>query len=266
MKPTTIFALTLLAAVTALAQNDTSWVSHTGSDSNSCTLAAPCLTFQGAYATTNINGIVKALDAGEYGPVSITQAITIDGNGVGAVILATAGNGVTVNTPNPVAIRNLSIYVSGSFSFDGILVPSGNVTVENVSILGAPQAGVEIDGGTATVHGFTVTGAQYGIYVANAAAVIDDSVVRYASIGIRVVGISAVTHATIERSQMIGSNTGLWVTNFGAATTARISDNVISANATGTTATGGGQIITFRNNTWAANTADGSTPFSVSLK
>ena len=37
------FATTiLLAAVPALAQNDMSWVSHSGSDGNACTLAFPC--------------------------------------------------------------------------------------------------------------------------------------------------------------------------------------------------------------------------------
>jgi hypothetical protein len=59
---------------------------------------------------------------------------------------------------------------------------------------------------------------------------------------------------------------GLLVNNSGFAATARISDCVITGNATGVSTSGGGQIISFRNNTWAGNTTDGTTPFSVSLK
>ena len=70
MKYTLIFAVTLLAAVSAVAQNDLSWVSQrSGLDTNSCTITLPCKTFAGAYAKTNSGGIVKALDAGEYGPI-----------------------------------------------------------------------------------------------------------------------------------------------------------------------------------------------------
>ena len=76
-----------------------------------------------------------------------------------------------------------------------------------------------------------------------------------------------VTQALIERSRMISNATGLGVALGGAfAATARISDCVITANTTGVLTVGGGQIITLRNNTWAGNSTDGSTPFSISLK
>jgi hypothetical protein len=65
---------------------------------------------------------------------------------------------------------------------------------------------------------------------------------------------------------MNSNGTGLVVTNAGFAATARISDCVITGNTTGVQANGGAQIITFRNNTWAGNSTDGPTPFSISLK
>ena len=88
MKFASIFALTLLAAVPALAQPySTSWVSHSGVDNGACgSTSSPCKTFQGAYWNTNSGGIIKAMDAGEYGPIGITKPISIDGNGVGATI------------------------------------------------------------------------------------------------------------------------------------------------------------------------------------
>jgi hypothetical protein len=70
MNSTSVFALALLA-VPALAQPyGTSWVSHSGVDTGTCGLVAnPCKSFQIAIQHTNMNGIVKALDAGEYGPI-----------------------------------------------------------------------------------------------------------------------------------------------------------------------------------------------------
>ena len=74
MKYTSIFALTLLAAVPALAQPfDRTWVSErSGNDANNCLFAMPCLTFQGAYAKTNSGVIILAIDAGGYGPVNVS--------------------------------------------------------------------------------------------------------------------------------------------------------------------------------------------------
>jgi hypothetical protein len=113
-----------------------------------------------------------------------------------------------------------------------------------------------------------VTGAVQGIFIEDATATITDSIARYSSnVGIYVQGSSAATQVLIERSKMISStNEGLAVVNAGAAATARISDCVITGNFIGAAASGGGQIITFRNNTWAGNTTDGATPFSISQK
>src|SRR5712691_7310171 len=102
MKPTAIFALTLVAAVPAVALNNLTWVSQrSGIDNGTCgAITSPCKTFQTAHDNTNNNGIVKALDAGEYGFVSINKPIVIDGNGVGVEIEATSVNntGVFVST------------------------------------------------------------------------------------------------------------------------------------------------------------------------
>jgi hypothetical protein len=65
---------------------------------------------------------------------------------------------------------------------------------------------------------------------------------------------------------MVANSSGLVVQNSGAAATAWISDCVISGNTTGVATSGGGQIITFRNNALAGNITDGATPFSISLK
>ena len=77
----------------------------------------------------------------------------------------------------------------------------------------------------------------------------------------------APTQALIERTQIV-SNTvvGLLVQSTGAAAAARISERLITGNVFGIGTSGGGQIITFRNNTWAGNGIDGATLNSISLR
>jgi len=264
-------ACAALAAMPALALNDSTWVSHSGSDFPACgPIASPCATFQFAHNQTNSGGIVRALDAGEYGKVTISKPVTIDGNGVGASITTSGGSGivgVNVQTPGIVTIRNLAIHIGSCASACyGIYSANSDVDIENVSITGTLSWGVDVNGGTASIHGLTVRFAFYGIYVSDAIANISDSIVVGSTFGIYARGASLVTQALIERSRMFNNGTGLAAENAGAASTARISDCVITGNTTGVSTVTGGQIISFRNNSWAGNGADGTTPFSVSLK
>jgi hypothetical protein len=268
MKFASIFALTLLAAVPALALNDISWVASYGTDNNGCGVRdVPCRTFAVAVNSTRDYGVVRALDPGDFYPVAITKPITIDGNGFGTILAASSHAVVVLNTTGHVEIRNLAIHVLNACNgCDAINEVNSNLSIENVSITGAPNNGVTLNGGTAAIHSVTVTGAFNGIFVKDATASISDSVLRYSTFGIAVTGATAVTQVLIEGSKMTGNQLGLAVSNNSFAATARISDCVISGNTNGALATGGGQIITLRNNTWTGNTTDGSTPFSISLK
>jgi hypothetical protein len=274
MKCTSIFALTVLAAMPALALNDSTWVSRSGADLPACgPIASPCATFQFAHDQTNSDGIVRALDAGEYGKVTISKAITIDGNGVGAYITVTTFNGVGVNVQSSggVTIQNLTIHVTATCPGACYGIYAANpanpaLGIENVSITGAPGYGVDVAGGRARIHRLTVTGAAAGIYVQDATVDITDSTVGNSDYGIYVRGFTALTQALIERSKTSANGWGLYVENAGAAATARISDCVIFSNTTGVATINGGQIISFRNNSWVGNTNDGATPLSISLK
>jgi hypothetical protein len=70
-----------LPAVSAQAQAPRTFVSAAGSDSNPCSFAAPCRHFQAAVNATTLGGEVDALDPAGYGPITISQAITIEGQG-----------------------------------------------------------------------------------------------------------------------------------------------------------------------------------------
>src|SRR5207247_2763248 len=81
----------------ANAQATRTWVSGVGDDANPCSRTAPCKTFAGAISKTAVDGEIDALDSGGFGAVTITKAITIDGDSNLAGVLAAGTNGVNVN-------------------------------------------------------------------------------------------------------------------------------------------------------------------------
>jgi hypothetical protein len=87
----------LLSAVPARAQATRTFVSAAGSDSNPCSITAPCRHFQAAVTATAAGGEVVALDPANYGSFTISQAISIEGQGWSYVAPAATGNAITIN-------------------------------------------------------------------------------------------------------------------------------------------------------------------------
>jgi hypothetical protein len=90
-----------------------------GNDSNPCTRVSPCLTFAAALAQTTAGGEIDVLDPGDFGPVTITKAITIFGNAVG-------GASVAGTTPSPgtsgivISAGSSDVINLGGLTFDGV--------------------------------------------------------------------------------------------------------------------------------------------------
>src|ERR1700684_214008 len=85
-----------LAIAPAHAQATRTWVSGVGDDANPCSRTAPCKTFAGAISKTAAGGEISVLDPGGFGGVTITQSITLDGDGTLASILVASTNGITI--------------------------------------------------------------------------------------------------------------------------------------------------------------------------
>jgi hypothetical protein len=78
--------LCALPAVPAQAQAARTFVSAAGSDSNNCTnVATPCRHLAAAYAATAPNGEIFVLDPANYGSLTITGPVSIEGHGWAAV-------------------------------------------------------------------------------------------------------------------------------------------------------------------------------------
>ena len=127
-----------LPAVSAQAQAPRTFVSAAGTDNSTCSFAAPCRHFQAAVNATSAGGEVDALDPAGYGPIIISQGVTIEGQGWSYIAPPVNGNAITIN-----AI-------------------SGNVIIHGVSLNGVGITG-------------TTTGIQFN---SGASLTVQDSVVR----------------------------------------------------------------------------------------
>jgi hypothetical protein len=141
-----IAILTLGIASMAQAQATRTWVSGVGDDANPCSRTAPCKTFAGAISKTATGGEISVLDPGGFGAVTITKSITINGDGTLAGILAAGTVGVIINptSTSVVTLRNISIHGAGTGT-DGIRIFNGlKINLENVTIQGFTNQGIDI--------------------------------------------------------------------------------------------------------------------------
>jgi hypothetical protein len=105
-----------LHAAPAHADSAPFWVSHSGSDSNACTRASPCATFNRALSVTGDGGQVSCLDSGNYGEITINISVSIDCTGtVGAALFdsytsSTCTQAIRIDAPGKfVSLRGLNI-------------------------------------------------------------------------------------------------------------------------------------------------------------
>ena len=133
-----------LPAVQAQAQSPRTFVSAAGNDSNPCTFAAPCRHFQAAVNATSLGGEVDALDPAGYGPITISQAITIEGQGWSYAAPAANSPAITIN-----AVTG-NVYIHG-------------VSLNGVGITGLTTGIAFISGGSLTVRDSVIRNFNEGI-------------------------------------------------------------------------------------------------------
>lgn len=132
-----------LATFDAMATAQRTFAASNGSDSNPCSLTAPCRSFATAVAQTTAGGEVIVLDSAGYGAVTIAKSVSIIAPpGIYAGISVFSGAGVAINDPNAVVVlRGLSINGQGGLS--GIDIGAATeVHVENVTVSNMQGAGI----------------------------------------------------------------------------------------------------------------------------
>ena len=276
MKPIILTLAALIAGVAlspqeAEAQANRTFVSGHGSDTNPCSLSAPCRSFAQALTQTNAGGEITVLDSAGYGTVAINKAISItapDGieggittsSAVDAIDVS-AGGGDVVNlrglTLTGGGIGNDGINFTGGatlnvqncvirgFANDGITAVAGSLNVSDTIVSGNASVGVHIFAGGGVVLRVQATGNHSGVVVATAATVaIDGSVAaENAAQGFDALGGGTVT---LVNSKAINNGNGL--NSSSAGTRLELSGTTISGNAVGYFINTAGTMFTFGNN------------------
>jgi hypothetical protein len=222
-------ACLFLGTTVASAQATRTWVSGVGDDANPCSRTAPCKTFAGAISKTAIGGEISVLDPGGFGALNITKSITINGGGELASVLATQGNGISINAPDTavVTLRNLQINGAGLgaagirfntgaslivedvmvYGFEtGIETYAGNTTVNRANVSNNRLFGVHGRGGTLTVEGSMITANGVAVQATAGTVRLSDSSIYNNLTGF---GCGAGTLASAGNNRKAGNSGGL---------------------------------------------------------
>src|ERR1022692_2980696 len=138
--------LALIGALSAApAQAQRVFVAAQGSDTNPCTFAQPCRSFQQAHNTVAANGEIDVLDPAGYGSLTITKAISIQGHGFSGISVA-SGTGITINGAATDEVNLNGLIIDGeNIGSTGIRFNNGLfLTVENCVIRHVTGDGIDL--------------------------------------------------------------------------------------------------------------------------
>ncbi len=258
-------ALTFLAAPPVETGAARTWVSGTGDDHNNCTRTAPCKTFAGALVDlkTAPGGEINCVDAGDFGPVTITFSLTISCEAGTAGIQASSGTAIFINaaTTDVVTLRGLDINGQGGIAFGISVHSAGQVNIEKCAIRNFVAPGIDISTlstlflfVTDTVVSDNGTGAQ--LFNSNGS-------------GYKVASLKnvVITGSTFDALSLNGPNLyvnvaeSIFAGNGGNAVgvftggTVNVERSMLANNAAGLNAEGGGSIIRASGNNIYNNTS-----------
>jgi len=265
------------SASLAHAQATRTWVSGVGDDANPCSRTAPCKTFSGAISKTATGGEISVLDPGGFGGVTITKAITLNGEGTLASILVAGVNGIIVNAPSNAVVRIIDLKIIGlsqstSPGISGINFIAGkSLIVENTKIydfatscITASGSGLQVEVSNSTLsncnNGLVVNGGAKGV-IRNSDIVMNATAgVVAGQTGVGAGGIVEVDSCTLgfNGTGALGGTNGF----------VNLANNLVTFNTLGVNANGGG-ISTFVDpvgsttgltNRFVNNTSDGIIP------
>ena len=214
-----------LEGAPASAQSSRTWVSGLGTDSGSCPVTSPCMTFAFAYSQTTVGGEIDVLSPGGYGALTITHSISIYDDGSGeAGILVAGNNGITVSA-GPTDVVNLR----------GLIFNGTNASPAAIQILSAGlvtiQSSViqEFTNGASGTGGVTITPGSGTVGV-----VIQNSTIISNNVGVFTKPASGATANVLIDHSVVNGNGGAGVradATGGGTVIAAISNSSISLNA-----------------------------------
>ena len=200
-----LFSAIIVAPAQATSQR--TFVSTQGIDNPTCSLVAPCRTFAAAIAATDAGGEVIVLDSGGYGPVTISQSVSIVAPpGVYAGVSVFSGTGINVAGPDVVVtLRGLTL--TGLGGNLGILFTQGTLLVVEDCAISNFAGGISVGGSVKAVIARTrVQRSAVGIGAGNGAAVtVAHSIVEGATFA----GVQATNSAPGVTTRLLVTDTVL---------------------------------------------------------
>ena len=201
------------------------WVSGDGVNSISCGVTSPCRTLQQAHDNVTAGGEIGVIGPGEFGPLTITKAISIVSDGGGETSAQTgSATGIVINAlaTDVVQLRGLTIDGTSQV-WIGIVFNTG--------------AALHLQ--RCTIKNFRNAGA-YGIEFqpANAAKLVvsDSFIINNGTIGgagIRIAPVAGATTVVLERTVIADNYAGINAVPIGAgAITMAMADSTIAGNLT----------------------------------
>jgi hypothetical protein len=224
---TTIVIVAALAAVLpAIPAQATgaprTFLSAAGSDANNCTnVATPCRHLAAAFAATAADGEIYVLDPANYGSLTITHGVSIEGHGWASIAPVSGSAAITINAPGATDKINIIGVVLDGTALTGTtgiqFTSGGSLTVQDSVIRNFALNGINFAPNTANPS---------QIYVSNTLA--SDN----GNAGIRIVPAgSGTTNGVLDhvRTENNGA-TGLLVDNEGTQTINITVTDSVSAN------------------------------------
>ena len=115
LTPLTTLLVCLPPTAPAQAGAPRTFISAAGSDSNNCTnVVTPCRHLAAAFAATAANGEIYVLDPANYGSLTITHAVSIEGHGWASIAPVSGGNAITVNAGPTDKINIIGVVLDGT--------------------------------------------------------------------------------------------------------------------------------------------------------
>jgi hypothetical protein len=143
--------------------NSRTWVSaSSGSDSNPCTRASPCLTFAAALAQTEAGGEIDVLDPGDFGPVTITKSVSIYGDapGVAGLIPSPGTSGIVISAGSSDVINLHGLVfdgVNGSGTSGVVFTSGARLSVNQCVLQGFATSGMTLSPGVGGANTTLIT-------------------------------------------------------------------------------------------------------------
>jgi hypothetical protein len=201
-----------------------------GSDSNPCTRISPCLTFAVALAQTNAGGEIDVLDPGDFGPVTITKAVSIsyDADSVAGTVPSSGTSGIVISagSSDVINLRGLSFDGVNASGTSGVVFLSGaRLNISKCVFQGFTTSGMTLSpgAGSATttrlvVQNTTILNNATGILIQPTGGIVANVTLRWLHIdnntgeGLRVDGTGgsgAINAALADSTASLNAGNGI---------------------------------------------------------